>query len=129
MDPILIAKVDTVPGLEGKAHWFLLAGVNSWEGLGLLPGYQWRDRLQRFPQKRGADHPEDLLDVSRLGPGHMNSLDGLYRDAVQSIKGGRPEQMRALRAERRGIAADLSLHSLEERADSADDAGDEAGVE
>ena len=49
-------------------------GVRSYAKLGTTSGKRWNAISTAIPQKR-LSHPDDLFDRSRLGPGHMNSLD------------------------------------------------------
>ena len=81
MEPILRARLEAVPGCEGMASFLVSVGINSWGGWGRLTGQEWREKQLRFLRIR-PEHPEDW-DGSRLGSGHLASLDLLYSQAVQ----------------------------------------------
>jgi hypothetical protein len=72
-------RIARVPGLDHHAD-FLAWIFRSWLQLGSLSRRHYQAAVAALPQKR-FDHPEDLWDHSRLGPGHLNSIDELRRQA------------------------------------------------
>ena len=74
-------RIQRVPGLE--EHVDLLSHVlRSWRYLGEVSDATYFELLQSIPQKR-IEVPGDLRDPSRLGPGHMSSIDALRARARQ----------------------------------------------
>ena len=77
----LAAHVDRVPGLEGLGATLAALGVLTKEQLGKITDSNWADLLKHMKMKR-VDVPEDLHDPSRLGPGHIQSLEDLRIEAL-----------------------------------------------
>ena len=74
------------PGLADWAYeLFCLCGICTVGVLGTISDRKWEEALSFIPQKR-IDHPEDLWDRKRKGPGHLNSLDELRKRARQFVR-------------------------------------------
>ena len=59
-------------------------GVRSYAKLGTTSGKRWNAISTAIRQMR-LSHPDDLFDGSRLGPGHMHSLDKFRRWAREDL--------------------------------------------
>ena len=81
----LAAKVDRVPGLEGLGTFLATMGVLTFDQLGEMTDQNWQKILAYLPTKR-LDVPQDLMDPSRLGPGHINALDRLHKQAQDAAE-------------------------------------------
>ena len=75
----LIREVEKEPGLDGKTWVLWNIDILTWAQLGELTPEAWRDLEPKIPQKRLGHN--DLFDKTRLGPGHMTSLNKVYERA------------------------------------------------
>ena len=76
----LRARVDQIPGCRGLGSILAHCGVLTSEQLGTITDKRYDQMLKFIPQKR-VDVPGDLQDPKRYGPGHLNSLDELRKQA------------------------------------------------
>ena len=97
----LLKRINDMPGLHGKHHMLARQGVCTWNQLGAISIPRWEELLDNLPTKR-IKHPEDLQDVERLGPGHINALCELQK---QASKEWSHRSNRALRKMMKGKAA------------------------
>ena len=75
-----------------KVWWLFDIGIRSWSQLGALTDQQWLQRSALIAQKN-VIRPWELHDTTLAGPGHMNSLDALHREArhdVMEVQAFRP---------------------------------------
>ena len=82
----LTRRLDEPETINGYAVAFLLReelGVRGWQEFGQLS----REQLRQFQQTLPEVHPgvpEQLGSKHRFAPGHLNSLDVLWKDAARS---------------------------------------------
>ena len=69
-------RVQLVPGLEKHAPK-VAAAFKSWRDLGEIGQAKYLELLGTLPVKRLEFADLDLRDPTRLGPGHLNSIDML----------------------------------------------------
>ena len=81
----LRARVDQMPGCLGLGNILAQCGVLTSEQLGTISDKRYHQTLAYIPQKR-VDVPGDLQDPKRYGPGHLNSLDELRKQARAEVQ-------------------------------------------
>lgn len=81
----LQTKVEDTPGLHGHSGKLKEIGIFTWHHFGSLTEKQWLEKSECILQKR-VGYPEDLRNPQRLGPGHLNSLDELQKEATKQLK-------------------------------------------
>ena len=87
----LRARVDQIPGCRGLGSILAHCGVLTSEQLGTISDKRYHQTLAYIPQKR-VDVPGDLQDPKRYGPGHLNSLDELRKQARAEVQARKKAQ-------------------------------------
>jgi hypothetical protein len=87
----LVRNLMKMPGLGSTALQALGAvGIETWADLGSLTELEFKFQMCRLSEKyeMRPKFPADMRDEKRLGPGHLNSLDELYKKARNEISRG-----------------------------------------
>jgi len=81
----LASRIDATTGLQGLGIVFASLGIVTFEQLAQQTESNWQRALAFIPWKR-EDHPDDVRDPARYGPGHRNSLDMLRDEARRAYE-------------------------------------------
>ena len=92
----LVRYLTKIPSLGSTALQALGAvGIETWADLGSLTEDEFKFKMYRLSEKyeKRLDVPADLQDEKRLGPGHLNSLDELYKKAGTRFREAQPANL------------------------------------